>query len=236
MALAAGARMLTSHSSRVATVAMALAFTLVTTHALATEETAEPNPSGDDTTPRPTLPPHDEETAVTPHPALRIGGALTGGYAYMHRSLSRPSNKDGLVFGGEVHVHPYSAHGFFGGVTGAEGIFGPSVTIIDAGYSLQFLGSPSLKGFTGAGYLDVGPAFAFVSHADPAPDHDVLGGHASVAFDAQIYNVTLGVAFGYRGGVPLSGANDAWEGALTSVLRLGAVFDLGVEKPKEDRY
>ena len=193
---------------RLATLAIAALFTLVTTQALATEDPAPP-------------------------PTLRIGGALTAGYAFMHRSASSPAaEREGLALGAEVHVHPYSQHGFFAAATSAGALFGPEVDILDAGYSWRFLGSSRLRGLTGAGYFDVGPAFAFVRNATPAPTHDVFGGRASVAFDAQLYNVTLGVVVGYRGGVPLGGARDGWEGAFTSMLRVGVVFDVGTATSK----
>jgi hypothetical protein len=65
-----------------------------------------------------------------------------------------------------------------------------------------------------------------VRHAPPASNHDVLGGSVSVAMDLQLYNLTLGLVVGYRGGVPLSGTPDGWEGAATGMFRLGAVFDV----------
>ncbi len=116
-------------------------------------------------------------------------------------------------------------HGVALAYTHADTVFGPNVNIVDAAYSIRFAGNPQLRGLTGAAYFDVGPALGFVAHAPPARDHAVLGARVSLAFDAQIANVTIGLIFGYRGGVPVSGTPDGWEGAATALLRLGLVFD-----------
>jgi hypothetical protein len=40
-----------------------------------------------------------------------------------------------------------------------------------------------------------------------------------------VWNLVLGAIVAYRAGVPLSGARDAWEGALSLGLRVGVVLD-----------
>jgi hypothetical protein len=168
----------------------------------------------------------DETPETTAHP-LRVGVAGTAGYGKVHRSSSDPSSEGTIAYGGELRVHPYSPHGFVVAYTYAAGIFGPNVSIVDGAYSLRVLGPKKLRDFAGALYFDVGPSVGFVSHAPPASDHTVLGGRVSIAADAQIWNFTLGPVLSYRGGVPLSGAPDNWEGALTVFLRAGLVFDVG---------
>jgi len=162
---------------------------------------------------------------AAPPPPLRIGAAGTFGYASLHRSSSDPVSEGALSIGGELRVYPYSRHGFALAYSHAEGIFGPTVSIADAVYSFRLLGGAPLKGVTGAVYVDLGPSIGFVSHAPPGPDHTVFGGRASVAADLQIYNVTLGPVLAYRGGVPLGGPQDNWEGAVTLMLRAGIAFD-----------
>jgi hypothetical protein len=144
----------------------------------------------------------------------------------VHRSVSSPTSEGAFAAGGELRVHPYSAHGFVLGFTQASGIFGPNVTIVDAAYSLRLIGSNRLEGVTGAVYVDLGPSIGFVSDAPPSPNHQVLGGRAGVAADTQIYNVTIGTVVGYRGGAPLGSVTDHWEGAFIWMLRAGLIFDL----------
>ncbi|GAC1364824.1 MAG: hypothetical protein NVSMB47_16340 [Polyangiales bacterium] len=170
---------------------------------------------------------HADETWVPPLGAVRIGGALTGGYATLHRSTSTPSSTGALAVGGELRVHPYSAHGLVLGFTQAEGIFGPRVSIVDAGYSLLLSGSRHLRGVTPAVYLDVGPALGIVSHAGPESNHAVLGGRVSLAVDLIFGGFVVGTVLGYRGGVPLGGQPDRWEGAFTWLARVGFAFDVG---------
>lgn len=165
-----------------------------------------------------------DETSAAPAP-LRIGVAGTLGYGSVHRSSSSPAEEGATAIGGELRVQPYSAHGFTLAYTYAEGIFGPRVSIADATYSLRVLGSRRLTGVTGALYLDLGPSVGFVSHAPPGPDHTVVGGRVSAAADMQIWNFTIGPVLAYRGGVPLSGPPDGWEGAVTLLLRAGFAFD-----------
>jgi hypothetical protein len=137
-----------------------------------------------------------------------------------------------VAVGGELRVHPYSRHGGAFAITGGGGFFGPNVTLIDAVYSYTLTVPRPLHGVTTAVYLDVGPALGIVSSAGPSPDHSVLGGRVSATADLQLSSFTIGITAGYRGGVPLSGAPDAWEGAFTAMLRAGLVLDFGSEKAK----
>jgi hypothetical protein len=163
----------------------------------------------------------------SPSDAFRASLALTGGLADMQRSHTESTEERGLAYGAELRLHPYSPHGFVGGVTHASGIFGPEVTIIDAAYSWRLVGSSRLDGLTGAIYIDLGPSMGLVSRAKPEPDHTVLGGRATLTVDAQLYSFVLGAAVGYRGGVPLTAGTDPWESALTALVRAGIVFDTG---------
>ena len=158
-------------------------------------------------------------------PAARISVTADIGAASFQRSSTSPTSESGGFIGGEVRVHPLPMHGFVLGYTHANGIFGPTVSIVDAAYSLRLVGPRRLQGVTGAIYLDVGPSagFVYVHHEDPT--HAVLGGRISLASDLQLANFTAGAFFAYRGGVPI-GAPDAWEGAVTFGLRLGVAFDV----------
>ena len=161
----------------------------------------------------------DDTHDITP-PRLTVAGVA--GYAFLHRSVSDPSSRDALVLGGELRAHPTSLpHGFVATFLHAEGVFGPRVSIFDAAWSYRFV-----SGVSGAGYFETGLTIAFVSDAPPAPNHRVLGGRVSLAFDGYLGALLVGVTLGYRGGVPLGGPPDGWEGALTSVARVGGVFDL----------
>ena len=161
----------------------------------------------------------DDTREVTP-PRLTVAGVA--GYAFLDRSVTGPSSRDGLALGGEVRAHPTSsAHGIVTTFLQAEGVFGPRVSIFDAAWSYRFV-----SGASGAGYFETGPTIAFVSAAPPAPDHRVLGGRVSLAFDGYLGPLLMGVTLGYRGGVPLGGPPDGWEGAFTSVARLGGTFEL----------
>jgi hypothetical protein len=169
----------------------------------------------------------DEQGASSSHAPFRIGAAGTGGYGSVHRSSSDPRSEGAMAIGGELRLHPYSPHGVVLGYTYAEGIFGPRVSIVDTAYSLRVAGSRRLDGVTGALYVDIGPSMGFVSHAPPGPDHTVLGARVSLAADLQLWNFTVGPVLAYRGGVPLGGPQDGWEGALTVLARAGIVIDVG---------
>jgi hypothetical protein len=154
--------------------------------------------------------------------AVRIGGALSAGFAYMHRSTASPGTAGGAALGGDLHVHPYSMHGFYAGYTTAGSAFGPSVSLVDTGYSLR-LGNRRLKDSIGVAYLDLGPALGVVSGA--GPEHATLGGHAGVTLEVRLWHVTAGLSVGYRGGVPLRGG-DGWEGSFDVMARVGVIFDV----------
>ena len=147
------------------------------------------------------------------------------GYVLFHRSTSEPTTQGGLAWALDVHLHPRSVHGFFLGYTHGEGIFGPKVTIFDGGWSWRFLGGRRVGGVSGAGYLDVGPAVGLVS--DDNPSHAVAGAHVGLTFDAHLGFFVLGVALAYRGGIPIAGPSDFWEGAASTMLRVGVVLDAG---------
>jgi hypothetical protein len=167
-----------------------------------------------------------DETPETTKLPLRLGLAGTAGYGNVHRSSSEPSSEGAFALGGEARIHPYSQHGFVLAYTYAAGTFGPHVSIVDAAYSARLIGPKKLQGATGALYVDVGPSIGFVSDAPPSRDHTVLGGRASLVADIQIWSFAVGPVLSYRGGVPLSGTSDGWEGALTLFLRAGLVFDV----------
>ncbi len=158
---------------------------------------------------------------------FRVGLAARAGLADFHRTSSSPGNEAGATLGGELRVHPHSRHGGAFAITYGGGVFGPNVTLIDAVYSYALTEPRPLHGVATAVYLDVGPALGIVSHAGPSPDHAVLGGRVSATADLHLALFTVGIAAGYHGGVPLSGAPDAWEGALTAMLRAGVVLDFG---------
>jgi hypothetical protein len=132
-----------------------------------------------------------------------------------------------LLYGGDLRLHPTSSpHGLTAGALDGGGLFGPNVSILDAAYSYRFLGGERLHDMQGAAYVDVGPMLAWVSNVGPAADHRALGARASVCFDGYLSILLVGIQFGYRGGVPLSGAKDAFEGAATASLRVGLAVDL----------
>lgn len=197
------------------------------------EGPAEPAPTAIAQTPsRAELPP------AAPPPKegapFRLGLAIDGGYAYFHRTESSPRTQGGVGLGAQVRIHPYSRHGFVGGVFRGAGIFGPGVTVIDAGYSLALFEPEPLDRGSLALFVELGPSFGIVEKATPSSDHTVLGLRGAVSAEVQISNFLVGASIGYRGGVPLTpGVVDGWEGALTGVLRLGASFDLGHENPSK---
>jgi hypothetical protein len=147
------------------------------------------------------------------------------GYVMFHRSTSEPTTMGALAWALDVHMHARSVHGFFLGYTHGEGLFGPKVTIFDGGWSWRFLGGRRVGNVSGAGYLDVGPAVGLVSEDNPS--HAVAGAHVGLTFDAHLGYFVLGVAFAYRGGVPIAGPPDVWEGAASTMLRVGFVLDAG---------
>jgi len=161
---------------------------------------------------------------VGPPRGLRVGFAGTAGVGYFHRTESSPHAETGLQAGAELRVHPFSPHGIVIGYTHASVVFGPTVDIVDAAYSLQLIGSRRLRNGTGAVYLDIGPAVGVVGHP-PSPDHAVLGGRATVTGDVHFSNFLLGMTLGYRGGVPTGDVRDRWEGAFCAFIRVGSVFD-----------
>lgn len=162
-------------------------------------------------------------------PAVRVETMGVGGYGLLNRLDTSPNKADGVVVGGEVRVHPYSAHGFLVDFLHAAGVFGPGVNVVEAAYSLRLMEGRSLHTVpTGALYFEIGPSLGFVSHAPPDPNHTVLGGRASFAGDLRIGNFAVGGSLGYRGGVPLGSATSPWEAAVTVLGRLGVVFDFGM--------
>ena len=168
----------------------------------------------------------DSPTSTPKAPAAtRIDLSASIGYVDFERSASDPSTQGGGAIGVDVHVHPGVEHGFFLSYVLGEGVFGPDVSIVSGGYSFLFLGTRELKGITGAGYLNLGPAVGVVSGM--SPNHVVVGGHAALTFDAHVGSLSLGFSLAYDGGVPTGGVPDAWEGAILGMLRLGAVFDVG---------
>ncbi|MBS2014346.1 MAG: hypothetical protein JST00_15775 [Deltaproteobacteria bacterium] len=169
----------------------------------------------------------DDDAAYS---AVRIGLAPHLGLANFHRSASDPSNKVGAVLGGVIRVHPHSAHGVAAGFMYGGGVFGPNVAIVEASYSYALTDPRPLTGFSTAAYLEVGPSLGFVTTAAPAPDHTVLGAHASFVGDLQLANFTLGIDAGYRGGVPLGGAKDGWEGALVAGAHVGVALDFDARR------
>jgi hypothetical protein len=162
---------------------------------------------------------------------VRVGTAASIGFAEFHRSVGVPSVEAGATIGGELRVHPYSSHGFLAGFMYGGGIFGPTVTTLDADYSLCVSCPRSLEGVTGAVYLDVGPSLGFVHVSSGSPLHHVLGGRVAAAADLQLGSFTVGLMLGYRGGVPIDKqVRDDWEGAVTIDARLGFAFDFGKQR------
>ena len=168
----------------------------------------------------------DDAPPTEPDPAARIGVTANTGFASFQRSSTYPTSETGAFLGGEVRVHPLPMHGFVLGFTQAGGLFGPTVSIVDAAYSLRLQGPHRLRGVTGAVYLDFGPSAGFVYVHPDDPTHTVLGGRVSIGGDLQLANVILGTFVAYRGGTTF-GAGDAWEGALTFGARVGVAFDVG---------
>jgi hypothetical protein len=168
----------------------------------------------------------DDGATALPHlRATRVSLAATPGFANLHRDVSSPGDRNAFVMGGELRVYPESPHGFVLAFNHAEGIFGPKVSLFDAGYSLCLYCSRHIGDVGGGVYFDLGPALGIVKDAPPGPDHSVLGARVSLGADAYLGFFTLGVVAGYRGGVPLGGPPDGWEGAASLLARVGFVFD-----------
>lgn len=194
----------------------AASVTLASTFAAAEE------PSPVEAAPAPAPPP----PAPAPEPELRIAGDLTVGLDSFHRTTTGPRTESGASLGLDLRLHPMPMHGVLIGITEAAGVFGPSVTILDAGYSLRLLGPRRVGGVTGDLVFDVGPSFAHV-HVHDEPDHVVLGARATVATHLYLSGFTAGAFVTYRGGSPLGTAPDGYEGVFSGGLSLGFVIDSG---------
>jgi hypothetical protein len=172
------------------------------------------------------------DLSVVPSSASGVRVSASGmiGLASYDRAVTSPQSESGGGYGGEVRIHPDSVNGaFFAAQTGGA-LFGPTLTTIDLGYSLRPFAPQRLKGITGSLYFDVGPSVGLVWV--PQGFHNDLGGVVGVAFDLQIWNVTVGAQVTYHGGLPIDGGAAAqWESSFMGGLRLGFAFDLGHEEP-----
>lgn len=165
------------------------------------------------------------EDPPPPAPALRIALDLGFGIDHFHRTKTGPLTENGASLGADLRLHPTPLHGFLFGFTQAGGAFGPSLTTIDAAYSLRILGPRRTGGVTGDLVFDVGPSFGHV-HVHDEADHEVFGGRVSVSSHLYLGAFTLGGFVVYRGGIPI-GPPDAYEGAVAGGLTLGFVVDTG---------
>lgn len=160
------------------------------------------------------------------HHPVRFDLAALGSVSELHRSALQPRAESSLMPGVELRIHPRSRHGFVGAYNFAEALFGPSVHIVDFGYSYSVFAQDRLDRIAGALHIEIGPALGFVSAAPPGRDHTVAGFRTSLTAAALLGPVSIGVFASYRAGIPLSGTRAAWEGALAIGLRAGFVFDL----------
>jgi hypothetical protein len=168
----------------------------------------------------------DKGLPWTSAPAVRISGSMIGAYGGYERTSQSPQSESGLAIGGELRVHPYSANGAMVAFTTGGGIFGPTLTVIDTGYSLRAFAPRLLTGVTAALYFDLGPSLGFVTA--PNGFHHDVGGRAGVALDLEIWNATLGVQAVYHGGLPVDGgATSQWESSYSLGFRAGFAFDVG---------
>ncbi len=253
--LAPGARRLLVRADMRAAVAWSFAFSLAsvlltTPMALAQELLVQPPPGepGDATAvtlaapgpaevvlqapASPEAPAPDPAARAWPnHAAMRLNLSATALFLNYARTGTSADNQDGLGLGGEVRVHPYSASGFLAGFQTGAGVFGPSVTVVDAAYSLRAFAPDRLKGVRPALYFDVGPSLGFVA-ANGSSHHD-LGGRAGVAFDVQFWNLTAGVEAVYHGGLPVDGPSQ-WESSASVGVRLGVAFDTSRDDRKPE--
>ncbi len=153
----------------------------------------------------------DEEPAATPPPpeppwrGTRLAFDVSGGFGGYYRS-NRPTYFDqasqtygvargsegGFELGGSVHVHPHQLHGFFVGGSHGGGVFGPTVTILNLGYSIRIGAPTNIRGVFFDGLVDIGPAMGFVQNASVQPDHVALGGHVAASAQLNFWNFYLG--------------------------------------------
>jgi hypothetical protein len=185
---------------------------------------------------------HADESVVDP-PPIETGRPWSGarfqlevgvGIGQYHRT-NRPTyvvggnpptydvargSEGGGALGLEAHLHPNRMHGAFLGWNLGGGVFGPTVNIVHAGYSLR-IGAPlELHGVTFDGLVDVGPAIGYVERASEQPDHVAIGGHLGVS--AQIYfgSFVLGARASYDAGYSMA-PGGGLDGALLFSLDLG---------------
>jgi hypothetical protein len=155
---------------------------------------------------------------------------MIGAYGGYSRTEQSPQSESGLDLGGELRVHPYSASGAMVAFTTGGALFGPTLTVLDAGYSLRAFAPRILEGVTGALYFDVGPSLGFVTPTNEL--HHDFGGRAGVAFDLEIWNATVGAQLVYHGGLPIDGGvPNQWESSYSFGLRVGFAFDVGRKQP-----
>lgn len=114
-------------------------------------------------------PTSDGITPVEKPPAVRLGVSGNGGARPVPADVEQADIGDRRTAGRRAARAPSPMHGFLIGYTEAGGIFGPTVRIVDAAYSLRLHGPDRLRGITGALYLEVGPSvgFAYVHKGDP---------------------------------------------------------------------
>jgi hypothetical protein len=165
--------------------------------------------------------------------AVRVTLSGGVGYSWLNRTTTEPASMGGVVVGGDLHVHPYSAHGFYLDYSHPAGLFGPDVNVVSTGYSLALFETPRLRDTAGFVLLDVGPALGVVTGDGLA--HTVLGGRVGAEVGVRLLFFTLGLSASYQGGVPWSGVPDAWESAVTAMVKGGIVVDLARRPPEGPR-
>lgn len=185
-------------------------------------------------------PPAPPEAAVETWNGTRFQLDVGGGWAQYHRT-NRPlyvtdstgptptygvarGAEAGLELSGELHVHPHPFHGLFVGWGYGGGIFGPTVNVIHAGYSLRIGAQPTLRGVHLDGLFDIGPAIGFVQNASEQPDHVAIGGHVGAGAQLYFWNFYVGARASYDAGYSTA-PGGGLDGAFVMKLDLGFAVD-----------
>jgi hypothetical protein len=234
MSFALSLAMLTRRSFFIASTTM---FLLATSASFAHADEAPPAT----VSPAESPPPPEDPVEPPPPPwnGFRFQLDVGAGFGFFHRTnpplyidtSTTPSTprtaregETGFELGLAAHVHPHPIHGAFLGWSYTAGIFGPTVNIVSAGYSVRVGAAPRLRKVTLDGLFDFGPAVGYVTRASESPDHFAIGGHVGAGLQLYIWNFYVGVRGTYDLGFSTA-PTGGLDGAVMFKLDLGFAVD-----------